>query len=80
MLEIQLVVDPDLSKEELKELLQKIRDIEQREPSRLFHIGIKLPDWSKEDVLEVLRSVDPPFPKEIVKELPGQPKHSPEVA
>lgn len=51
-----------LSIEELKKLLQCIREIEQKDPKRLFKIWIEPPDKTVKEMEEALSSVEPGFP------------------
>ncbi len=52
----------EFTKEELKELLQCIRDLERREPARAVMVFIDAPAYKEGEMLEVLRSIEPPMP------------------
>ena len=52
----------EFTKEELRELLQCIRDLERREPARTVMVFVDAPAYKEEEMLEVLRSIEPPMP------------------
>lgn len=59
--EINIIVEGTLSVEELKKLLQCIREIEQNKPERIIKINMNLPDKTVEEMKEILSSVKPEF-------------------
>lgn len=48
--------------DEFRELLQTLRNIEQRDPSRHFDIRGNFEEFSTDEIMDVLRSVEPPYP------------------
>jgi len=56
------VVNDNLSDDEMKKLLQCIREIEQNKPERHISIFIDSPDSSVKDMKELISSVKPGFP------------------
>lgn len=52
----------EFTREELRELLQRIRDLEQREPARTVMVLVDAPAYKEEEMLEILRSIEPPMP------------------
>lgn len=56
------IVSDTLSEEELKKLMQCIREIEQNKPKRLINIFINSPEKTTEEVKNVLSSIKPGFP------------------
>jgi hypothetical protein len=51
-----------MSDVELLEVLQKIRDIEQRNPKRDFKIFVDAPDMSRDMVKGIFARISPPLP------------------
>lgn len=62
-MEINISIENDrLSEEELKKLVQCIRDIEQNKPERHIDIFVNSPDSTVEEMKRIISSVDPGFP------------------
>ncbi len=62
-MEINITVNNDtLSEDELKKLMQCIREIEQNKPERHINIFINSPEKTTEEVKNVLSSIKPGFP------------------
>jgi hypothetical protein len=59
---MRILIEGELTKEELRELLQRVRDLEQREPARTVMVFVDAPACKEEEMLEVLRSIRPPMP------------------
>jgi len=60
---IDISVDDDtLSEDELKKLVQCIREIEQNKPERHINVFIDSPEKSMKEVKRVISSVKPEFP------------------
>ena len=57
-----VTVDGPFTPDELVELLQKVRDIEQREPDRPFTVRVKAPHLTTEEARAILERVQPPLP------------------
>ena len=52
----------DLSREELRDLIQAIRDCEQKSfPDKEIYIWIDAPELSNEKATEILDSIKPPY-------------------
>lgn len=56
------IVNDTLSEEELKKLIQCIREIEQNKPERHMNIFINSPEKTMKEATEVLSSIKPGFP------------------
>lgn len=65
-LKIEITVDGTLSNEELKKLLQCIRDIEQNNPMRTIYIWIDALEKKLEELKEVIDSIEPSFAHKLV--------------
>lgn len=57
------------TKDELQEMLQALRDIEQRDTSRHFSMLGNFEELTTDEILDVLGSVEPPYPTDMVIEL-----------
>jgi hypothetical protein len=56
------IVSQQLTKEELRLLIQSIRDSEQKSfPDKEIYIWIEVPDLSKSECQEILASIKPPY-------------------
>lgn len=56
------VQSEELSKEELRALIQAIRDCEQRSfPDKVIYIWIDAPELSRVECEEILTSIKPPY-------------------
>lgn len=66
---MEMIFQGSFTKDELQEMLQALRDIEQRDTSRHFAMLGNFEELSVEELLDVLRSVDPPYPADMVIEL-----------
>lgn len=55
-------MDKPLTLDELKRLLQTVRDIEQNDPSQEIKVWIDAAELGKEEVRKVLASIKPGFP------------------
>lgn len=63
IMEINISVDNDtFSEDELKKLMQCIREIEQNKPERHINIFINSPEKTMDEVTEVISSIKPGFP------------------
>jgi hypothetical protein len=62
-MEVKLTIESkQLSKEELRALIQAIRDCEQKSfPDKEIFIWIDAPELSSEDAAEILDSIKPPY-------------------
>jgi len=62
-MEVKLTIESkQLSKEELRALIQAIRDCEQTSfPGKEIFIWIDAPELSSEDAAEILDSIKPPY-------------------
>ena len=57
-----LIQSKQLSKEELQLLIQAIRDCEQKSfPDKEISIWIDAPDLTREEMTEILTSIEPPY-------------------
>lgn len=56
------IIDDILSEDELKKLMQCVRDIEQNKPERHINIFINSPESTTEEMKELLSSISPGFP------------------
>ncbi|MDP3063783.1 MAG: hypothetical protein Q8O40_11340 [Chloroflexota bacterium] len=59
---VTILIKAPLTREELQEVLQKVREIEQRDPSRVFVIAADAPGLSVEEGGRVLNGLEPPIP------------------
>lgn len=70
---IDIYVDNGLlSVEELKKLIQYIREIEQNNAKRVIKIFIDTPEKTVGEMKEIIDNVNPNFPYKMVVELPRQ--------
>lgn len=67
--EISISIDDELTMEEISDLLQCLRDIEQNKPDRLFKIFINSPNRSTEEMKQIFSSIEPKFAHTGVIEL-----------
>lgn len=67
---INILVERDtLSIEEIKKLVQCIREIEQNKPERVIRVWIDTPEKTVKEMEEMLSSIKPEIPNKIVIEL-----------
>lgn len=59
---VTIFISAPLSREELQEIFQKVREIEQRDPSRHFVITADAPGLSVEEGEQVMNGLRPPIP------------------
>lgn len=63
---MKIWIEGEFAKEELRELLQRVRDLERREPDRTVMVFVDAPSYKEEEILEIMRSIEPPMPHETV--------------
>ena len=59
---VTIHISAPLTREELQEIIQKVREIEQRDPSRVFAITADAPGLSMEEGEQVMSDLKPPIP------------------
>jgi len=57
---MKIEITGDFEKEELEEILMKVRGVEQRKPSRHIDVWIEAPNLTEEETMEIVKK---PFVK-----------------
>jgi len=58
---VKFVICGNMTKDEIAELLQKLRDIEQHDPKRIIAAQISLQSLTEREVVEIFRRINPSF-------------------
>ena len=66
---MEIGIKGTLTKDELLEVLQKVRDIEQRDTKREFKIIANVPEMTVEELKAIYAKVKPPLPYIYVERL-----------
>jgi len=57
---MKIEITGNFEKEELEEILMKVREVEQRKPSRHINVWVEAPELTSEEIVEVVKK---PFNK-----------------
>lgn len=68
---MEIIFQGPFNRDELREMLQALRDIEQRDTSRHFSMFGNFEELTTSEVLDVLASVKPPYPSGVIAQRPA---------